>query len=126
MVLDKGFGGVPVGDLVFPTGVTRKVLDNKHIFFTKQQVDAVLAAITKEAYVSEIHDCDNFAFDAIEAVQKALPGAAFGFATGKMPTGNFHAVNVLYIQVAGGLQRLYYDATARKWLTEFDVDFLMV
>ena len=125
-MLDKGFGGTPVGDLVFPTGVTRKVLDNKHVFFTKQQIEAVLGAITKEAYVADIHDCDNFALDAVEAVQKALPGAPFGFATGKLSTGTFHAVNVFYVQVAGGLQRFYYDATARKMLTEFDVDFVMV
>lgn len=125
-MLDKGFGGVPVGDLVFPTGVMRKVLDNKHVFVTLEQVNAVLSAITKEAYVTDYHDCDNFSFDAVEAVQKAFPGAAFGFATGKMPTGNFHAVNVFYNKVTGGLQRLYYDATARKWLTEFDVDFIMV
>ena len=126
MVLDKGFGGTPVGDLVFPTGVTRKVLDNKHIFFTKQQVDSVLAAIVKEAYVSETHDCDNFAIDAVKTVHDALPGAAFGFATGKLPTGGFHAVNVFFSNVNGVIQRQYYDATARKWLTEWDVDFIMV
>ena len=125
-MLDKGFGGTPVGDLVFPTGVTRKVLDNKHIFYTKQQIEAVLAAIVKEAYVAETHDCDNFALDAVDAVEDALPGAPFGFATGKLPTGAFHAVNVFFVQVSGGLQRFYYDATARKMLTEFDVDFVMV
>ncbi len=126
MVLDKGFGGTPVGDLVYPTGVSRKVLDNKHVFYTFEQVNAVLSAITKEAYVAETHDCDDFALDAEKVVKDALPGVPFGFATGKMPSGNFHAVNVLYVQVPGGLQRKYYDATGRKWLTEFDVDFIMV
>ena len=125
-MLDKGFGGTPVGDLIFPTGVTRKVLDNKHIFFTQQQIEAVLGAITKEAYVSETHDCDNFAIDAVKAVQDALPGAPFGFATGKLPSGSFHAVNVFFVKDASGLRRVYYDATARKMLTEYDVDFVMV
>ena len=125
-MLDKGFGGTPVGDLVFPTGVTRKVLDNLHIFYTQQQVSEVLNAIVKEAYVAESHDCDNFAIDAMDAVQNKLRGVPFGFATGKMPSGAFHAVNVFFLRTNGVLQRLYYDATARKWLTEFDVDFIMV
>lgn len=123
---DNGFGGVPVGDLVFPAGVTRKVLDNLHIFYTQQQVDAVLSAIVKETYVSESYDCDNFSIDAMDAVQNKLRGCPFGFATGRMPSGAFHAVNVFFLRTNGVLQRLYYDATARKWLTEFDVDFLMV
>ena len=125
-MLDKGTGGTPVGDLLFPTGVTRKVLDNKHIFYSQQQILEALASITKEAYVAETHDCDNFALDAVKAVQDKLPGAPFGFATGKLPTGAFHAVNVYFTKTAAGLQRFYYDATARKSLAEYDVDFVMV
>ena len=125
-MLDKGFGGTPVGDLIFPTGVIRKVLDNKHIFYTQQQITEVLTSIFKEQYVAETHDCDDFALDAVNSVRSRLPGAPFGFATGKLPSGAFHAVNVFFVNDGTGLHRLYYDATARKMLTEFDVDFMMV
>lgn len=125
-MIDKGFGGTPVGDLVFPTGVTRKVLDNKHLFYSQQQILEALAGITKEAYVAETHDCDNFAIDAVKVIQDKYPGAPFGFATGRTATGTIHAVNVYFIKTAAGLQRFYYDATARKSLTEYDVDFIMV
>jgi hypothetical protein len=132
-MIDNGTGGDTVGDLVFPR-ITRKVLDNKHTFYTKDQILAVLSAMPKEAYVSDFHDCDDFAQDATFQVHQKLPGAPFGFASGKLPTGASHAVNVFFVKepitvdgaLTTGVKRYYYDATARKLMDLFDVDFMMV
>jgi hypothetical protein len=133
-MIDYGVGGTRVGDLDFPTGVTRKVLDSKHTFYTKDQILAVLNAVVKEQYVSETHDCDDFAQDAEFAAHSKLPGVPFGFATGKLANGNAHAVNVFVVKemipvngvMQSGLKRYYYDATARQLLSSFDVDFIMI
>jgi hypothetical protein len=133
-VIDNGIGGTKVGDLEFPTGVSRKVLDNVHTFYTKDQILAVLNGIVKEAYVSDKHDCDDFAKDADYQVHQKLLGAPFGFATGKLANGNAHAVNVFVVKetvpvngvMQPGLKRYYYDATARQLLTTYDVDFIMI
>jgi hypothetical protein len=133
-VIDNGIGGTRVGDLDFPTGVSRKVLDSKHTFYTKDQILAVLGGIVKETYVAEVHDCDDFARDAAFQVAHKLPGAPFGFATGKLANGNAHAVNVFVVKetipingvMQQGLKRYYYDSTARQLLSSYDVDFIMI
>ena len=131
---DYGIDGERVGDLIFPKGILKISLDNRHKFYSLGQLLNTAFAIAKEEYVPEVHDCDDFALDAIVKIRGELPGAPVGIATGRNAAGQPHAVAVFMVketipingEMQQGIKRYYYDATARKLLTSFDVDYMMV
>jgi hypothetical protein len=125
---DTGVGGEVVYDLPFPRA-ERTVLDTKHTFYSKSKILEVLSKIPVEKYIADIHDCDDFAQDAVYVVKHALAGAPIGFAIGKQPTGEEHAVVVFMVQETvlsngayiPGIKRYYYDPISRKMLPGFNV-----
>ena len=133
-MIDYGIDGKKVGDLVFPKDIIAISLDNRHNFYSLGQLLSSAFGAAKEEYIPEIHDCDDFAFDIITKVRKELPGAPVGIATGKNSAGQPHAVAVFMVketipvngEMVRSIKRYYYDATNRKLLTSFDVDYMMV
>ena len=120
-LLDGGNKGELVGDIYFPTGVQRHVLDKRHKFYTMSKVFDFLFKLPAHPYVEEYHDCDDFAQEAITALHEEFPGIPVGFASGLNERGQAHAVIILFTSWG----RIYYDPTAKKQLNGFNVSFIL-